>query len=204
MENTNLLVGMNSIDDAGVYRLTDTLALIQTVDFFTPIVDDPYLYGQIAAANALSDVYAMGGQPLTVMNLVAFPSKKLDITVLLDILRGGADKVMEAGAVLVGGHSIEDDEPKYGLAVTGIAHPDKIVTNCGAKPGDKLILTKPLGVGIIATAIKAGMTAPELEKDVSCWMATLNREAAAAMVAASRFTRGQGICCHGVGTRRSL
>lgn len=182
MEHPNLLVGMNSIDDAGVYRLTDELALIQTVDFFTPIVDDPYFYGQIGAANALSDVYAMGGQPLTVLNLVAFPSKKLDIKVLGDILKGGADKVLEAGAVLVGGHSIEDDEPKFGLAVTGIVHPDQVVTNCGARPGDKLVLTKPLGTGIITTAIKAGMATGETEKEVSSWMATLNRDAAAAMV----------------------
>lgn len=182
MDHPDLLVGMNSIDDAGVYKLDQERALIQTIDFFTPIVDDPYLYGQIAAANALSDVYAMGGQPLTVLNLVAFPSKKLDINVLGEILRGGADKIMEAGAVLVGGHSIEDEEPKYGLAVTGIAHPDKIITNCAARPGDRLIITKPLGTGIIATAIKAEMAAPEQEKEASRWMATLNREAAAAMV----------------------
>ncbi len=202
MADPNLLVGMNNVDDAGVYRLTDDLALIQTVDFFTPIVDDPYLYGQIAAANALSDVYAMGGRPLTAMNLVAFPSKKVDTAVLGEILRGGAQKILEAGAVLVGGHSIEDDEPKYGLAVTGVIHPDRIITNCAARPGDKLVLTKPLGTGIITTAIKAGMASPDLEGEVSRWMATLNREAAAAMVAAGAHActdiTGFGLLGHGL------
>ncbi|WXJ95355.1 Selenide, water dikinase [Neomoorella carbonis] len=202
MDDPNLLVGMNSVDDAGVYRLTGDLAIIQTIDFFTPIVDDPYLYGQIAAANALSDVYAMGGTPLTAMNIVAFPSKKVDIAVLGEILRGGADKVLEAGAVLVGGHSIDDEEPKYGLAVTGVVHPDRIVTNCGARPGDKLILTKPLGTGIITTAIKAEMATPEVEQEVSRWMATLNREAAAAMVAvgvhACTDITGFGLLGHGL------
>ncbi|GEA16058.1 MAG: selenide, water dikinase [Moorella sp. (in: firmicutes)] len=202
MDDPNLLVGMNSVDDAGVYRLTGDLAIIQTIDFFTPIVDDPYLYGQIAAANALSDVYAMGGTPLTAMNIVAFPSKKVDIAVLAEILRGGADKVLEAGAVLVGGHSIDDEEPKYGLAVTGVVHPDRIVTNCGARPGDKLILTKPLGTGIITTAIKAEMATPEVAQEVSRWMATLNREAAAAMVAvgvhACTDITGFGLLGHGM------
>ncbi len=202
MADPNLLVGMDSADDAGVYRLTEELALIQTVDFFTPVVDDPYLYGQIAAANALSDVYAMGGRPLTAMNIVAFPSKKVDTTVLGEILRGGADKILEAGAVLVGGHSIDDEEPKYGLAVTGIVHPDRIVTNCGARPGDKLVLTKPLGIGIITTAIKAEMATGELEQEVSRWMATLNREAAAAMAAtgvhACTDITGFGLLGHGL------
>lgn len=181
MNDPNLLVGLDSIDDAGVYKLNDDTALIQTVDFFTPVVDDPYHFGQIAAANALSDVYAMGGEPLTVMNLVAFPSKKLDISILGRILQGGAAKALEAGAVLVGGHSIEDAEPKYGLAVTGVVHPDKIITNCGAKPGDKLILTKPLGTGIIATAIKAGVAEAETIEAAVSIMATLNRSAAKAM-----------------------
>ena len=202
MADPNLLVGMNSADDAGVYRLTDDLAIIQTVDFFTPIVDDPYLYGQIAAANALSDVYAMGGRPITALNLVAFPSKKVDITVLGEILRGGTDKVLEAGAVLVGGHSIDDDEPKYGLAVTGVVHPDQIITNCAARPGDQLVLTKPLGTGIITTAIKAEMAPPGLEAEVSRWMATLNREAALAMVAvgvhACTDITGFGLLGHGL------
>ncbi|MDN5347202.1 MAG: selenide, water dikinase [Clostridia bacterium] len=182
MQDPNLLVGMESVDDAGVYRLNDELALIQTIDFFTPIVDDPYLFGQIAAANALSDVYAMGGRPLTAMNVVAFPASKLDLAVLGEILKGGADKILEAGALLVGGHTIEDDEPKYGLAVTGIVHPDKVVTNCGARPGDRLVLTKPLGTGIIATAIKAGLADKEVEAQAAGLMAALNRMAAEAMV----------------------
>lgn len=181
LQSPELLVGIETIDDAGVYRLTDDIALIQTLDFFTPIVDDPYLFGQIAAANALSDIYAMGGRPLTAMNVVCFPTKKVDSGVLGEILRGGAEKIMEAGAVLVGGHSIEDEEPKYGLAVTGIAHPDKIVTNSGARPGDKLILTKPLGTGILATALKADMASRETEEEMGRWMAMLNRDAAAAM-----------------------
>lgn len=182
LKSPDLIVGIESIDDAGVYRLTEEIALIQTVDFFTPIVNDPYLFGQIAAANALSDVYAMGGRPLTALNLVCFPSRKVDIAILREILRGGADKILEAGAVLVGGHSIEDEEPKYGLAVTGVVHPDKVVTNCGARPGDKLILTKPLGTGILATALKAELAGPEVEEEIAQWMAQLNREAAEAMV----------------------
>lgn len=182
LKSPDLIVGIESIDDGGVYRLTKDIALIQTLDFFTPIVNDPYLFGQIAAANALSDVYAMGGRPLTALNLVCFPSRKVDIAILGEILRGGADKILEAGAVLVGGHSIEDEEPKYGLAVTGIVHPDQVITNCGARPGDKLILTKPLGTGILATALKAELAGPEVEEEIGRWMAKLNREAAEAMV----------------------
>lgn len=182
LQSPDLIVGIETIDDAGVYRLTEDIALIQTVDFFTPIVDDPYLFGQIAAANALSDIYAMGGRPLTALNLVCFPSRKLDIAVLGEILRGGAEKIAEAGAILVGGHSIEDEEPKYGLAVTGVVHPEKVVTNCGARPGDKLILTKPLGTGILATALKAELAGPEVEAEMARWMAQLNRQAAEAMV----------------------
>lgn len=178
MPGEKLLVGVDTYDDAGVYMLDEERALIQTVDFFTPIVDDPYLYGQIAAANALSDVYAMGGTPLTAMNVVCFPSRKLDLGILREILRGGADKVLEAGAVVVGGHTIEDPEPKYGLAVTGIAHPGKLMTNNQARPGDVLILTKPIGSGIISTAIKAGMAGPEVVAEVTASMAALNREAA--------------------------
>ncbi len=147
-QDPRLLVGIETADDAGVYQLDEQTALIQTLDFFTPIVDDPYLFGQIAAANSLSDVYAMGGRPLTAMNIVAFPLCKLGTDVLALILQGGLDKVMEAGAVMVGGHTVEDAEPKFGLSVTGIVHPQKIWTNCGAKPGDMLILTKPLGTGI--------------------------------------------------------
>jgi len=172
---------MESLDDAGVYKLTDELAIIQTVDFFTPIVDDPYTFGQIAAANALSDVYAMGGKPLTAMNLVCFPIKSLDISVLQDILRGGADKLREAGVVLVGGHSIDDAELKYGLSVTGTVHPKRLVTNAGAKAGDKLILTKPLGTGIISTAVKAGVVNEETVAKLTRCMATLNDKASSVM-----------------------
>lgn len=169
---------MDKADDAGVYKLSEDLALIQTVDFFTPIVDDPYMFGQIAAANSLSDVYAMGGQPLTAMNIVCFPIKMMDISVLREILRGGLDKMKEAGVTLAGGHSVEDSELKYGLSVTGIIHPSRVLTNVGAEPGDKLVLTKPLGTGIINTAIKAGMVDEGLAEKVIRSMARLNRSAA--------------------------
>lgn len=172
---------METSDDAGVYKINDETALVQTLDFFTPIVDDPYMFGQIAAANALSDVYAMGGKPITVMNIVAFPINTLDKSILADILSGAADKVKESGAVLVGGHSIEDQEPKFGLSVTGTVHPDKIKANAGAKPGDRIILTKPIGVGIQTTAIKRGLLAEEQLQKVSEVMATLNKYAAEAM-----------------------
>ena len=168
---------METSDDAGVYQLNDEIALVQTVDFFTPIVDDPFTFGQIAVANALSDVYAMGGTPLTGMNLVAFPIKTLPSSILKDILLGGLAKMKEAGVALVGGHSIDDPEIKYGLAVTGVVHPNKILTNAKAKPGDKLVLTKPLGTGIISTALKAGMASGEaIRKSVES-MRTLNRTA---------------------------
>ena len=144
------------MDDAGVFRLSDDLALIQTVDFFAPIVDDPYLFGQVAAANALSDVYAMGGEPLTAMNIVGFPSAQLPLDVLREILRGGQDKVHEAGALIVGGHTIIDEELKYGLAVTGRAHPDRLLTNAAAAPGDRLVLSKPVGTALLATVAKKG------------------------------------------------
>src|SRR5215212_447543 len=156
-KDPRLLVGRETFDDAGVYLLSDDVALVQTVDFFAPIVDDPYDFGQIAAANALSDVYAMGGQPLTALNIVAFPTGELPLRVLTDILRGGLDKVHEAGAHIVGGHSITDTELKYGLSVTGRAHPSFLLTNAGAKPGDRLVLTKPVGNGILATAMKRGV-----------------------------------------------
>ncbi len=172
---------MESLDDAGVYKLTDDLAIIQTVDFFTPIVDNPYDFGQIAAANALSDVYAMGGKPLTALNIVCFPIKKMDISVLKDILKGGIDKMMEAGVALVGGHSIDDAELKYGLSVTGVVDPRNMVTNAGAKVGDKLILTKPLGTGIIGTALKAGKASKELVARVTRYMAALNKKASVLM-----------------------
>lgn len=172
---------MERADDAGVYKLSENLAIIQTVDFFTPIVDDPYMFGQIAAANALSDVYAMGGKPLTAMNIVCFPVKTMDISVLREILKGGLDKMREAGVTLVGGHSVEDSELKYGLSVTGTIHPSKVLTNVGAEPGDRLILTKPLGTGIINTAIKAGMADEKSIEMVTSYMARLNNMASEVM-----------------------
>ncbi len=169
-----LLVGLEGADDAGVFRFDDQRALVQTVDFFPPMVDDPYLFGQIAAANAFSDVYAMGGQPLTAMNLVAFPIKCLDLEILRQILAGGLDKIAEAGAVLAGGHSIDDPEIKYGLSVTGEVHPDKIWRNQGALAGDILLLTKPLGNGVLATALKADfVTEAEISQSLE-WMLRLN------------------------------
>lgn len=179
-EDANLLVGLETSDDAGVYRLNPEQALVQTVDFFTPVVDDPYAFGQIAAANALSDIYAMGAKPLTVLNLVSFPVSKLDMGILAEILRGGSDKIKEAGALLIGGHSIDDPEPKYGLAVTGLVHPEQVLSNATAKAGDVLVLTKPLGVGIITTGIKRGLIAPEDEAEVVRVMAMLNKGAAEA------------------------
>ncbi len=181
ISDPNVIRGMESLDDAGVYKLTDDLAIIQTVDFFTPIVDDPYMFGQIAAANALSDVYAMGGKPLTAMNIVCFPTETLDISVLKDILRGGIDKMGEAKVTLVGGHSINDTELKYGLSVTGAVHPKRLVTSSGAKAGDKLILTKPLGTGIISTAVKAGVAEKKTVAKVTKCMATLNGKASELM-----------------------
>jgi selenide,water dikinase len=148
-------VGFETCDDAAVYRLSDDLAFISTVDFITPPVDDPYWFGQIAAANSLSDVYAMGGKPLTALNLIMFPIKILGATLLREILRGGSDKVLEAGASIAGGHSVDDNEPKYGLAVTGLVHPDRILTNCGAREGDVLVLTKPLGTGVLFNACRS-------------------------------------------------
>ena len=172
-----MLVGFETSDDAAVYRLTDEIAVISTVDYITPPVDDPYWFGQIAAANSLSDVYAMGGKPLTALNLVMFPSKKLDMGVLKEILRGGSDKVKEAGASMAGGHSVDDNEPKYGLAVTGCVHPDSVLTNKGCRPGDALILTKPLGTGILFNAGRSGkLPYPELEALLP-QVAVLNRKA---------------------------
>lgn len=183
MSDPNLITGIERAEDAGIYKLTPDIAIIQTVDFFTPIVDDAYDFGQVAAANALSDVYAKGGKPLTAMNVVCFPVKKMDISILRDILRGGLDKMREAGVLLIGGHSVDDPEPKYGLSVMGIIHPKKVVKNNGGKPGDKLILTKPLGTGIISTAIKAGEAGKPLVKKITESMATLNRAASEAMMA---------------------
>ena len=176
-----MIVGLEKADDAGVYKVSDDLAIIQTVDFFTPIVDDPYAFGQIAAANALSDVYAMGGVPKTAVNLVAFPLKDMDMSVLRQIIRGGLDKMSEAGVVLVGGHSVEDKELKYGLSVTGFIHPDRVLTKRNLQVGDRLILTKPLGTGIINTAIKGGLASKEITDTVTRLMATLNRDAAEIM-----------------------
>src|SRR5215211_1520192 len=179
-----VLVGTENADDAGVVRLTDDLAIVQTVDFFTPIVDDPYAFGRIAATNALSDVYAMGGVPVSALNLVAYPLETLGPEVLAEILRGGADAVAAAGASIVGGHSIDDPEPKYGLAVTGTVHPDAVLTNAGGAPGDTLVLTKPLGAGAVATAIKRGLAGDGLVARAVDVMTTLNARAAAAARAA--------------------
>ena len=172
----DLLIGTDTSDDAAVYKVSEDLALIQTLDFFTPVADDPYDFGQIAAANALSDVYAMGGTPKTALNIVAFP-KDMDVEILGEILRGGADKVMEAGAVLAGGHTIQDDTPKYGLSVTGFVDPRKFWKNFGAQTGDKLILTKALGAGIVNTAIKADLVTEGARKAVLDSMKKLNRHA---------------------------
>jgi len=165
-----------------VYRLADDLALVHTVDVFTPVVDDPYHYGAISAANALSDVYAMGGRPILALNIVGFPRNKLPMSVLEEILRGGADKATEAGVIIAGGHSIDDPEPKYGLAVTGIVHPDGVVRNVGARPGDQLVLTKPLGIGVITTGIKQGKTSAAAAEEAIKVMETLNRAGAEAMI----------------------
>jgi len=172
-----LIVGLETSDDAAVYKMNDHQAIIQTLDFFTPIVDDPYMFGQIAAANALSDVYAMGGKPLVALNIAAFP-ECLDMDILKEILTGGADKVKEAGALLVGGHTVADNEPKYGLSVTGEVHPDKVLTNAGARVGDILVLTKPIGTGILNTVMKADMLEADRAVQVGTIMATLNKVAA--------------------------
>jgi selenide, water dikinase len=178
----NVLVGFQTSDDAGVYRLRDDLALVHTVDFFTPIVDDPFDFGRIAAANALSDIYAMGAVPVSALNLVAFSLAELGEEILLEILRGGAQVAAQAPVAIIGGHSIEDAEPKFGLAVTGVVHPDEVITNAGGRPGDALVLTKPLGAGAVSTAIKRGLSAP-LEEAVEV-MSRLNRDAAAGARAA--------------------
>ena len=168
------------MDDAGVFLVSDDLALVQTVDFFAPIVDDPYLFGQVAAANALSDVYAMGGEPLTALNIVGFPSGKLPLEVLREILRGGQDKVHEAGALIVGGHTIIDEELKYGLSVTGRANPKRLLTNAGARPGDRLLLTKPIGTALLATAAKRGELGAEESRVLAETMSALNKRASVA------------------------
>jgi selenide,water dikinase len=195
-----LLVGHESFDDAGIFVLSDELALVQTVDFFAPIVDDPYTFGQVAAANALSDVYAMGGEPITALNLVAFPTGKLPLEVLTEVLRGGQDKVHEAGAVIAGGHSVVDEELKYGLAVTGRVHPARILTNAAARPGDVLVLTKPLGTGILATARKRDDLGDAEHAAMVETMVRLNaaasREALAAGAACATDITGFGLLGH--------
>jgi selenide,water dikinase len=201
--HVDMLVGTETSDDAGVFRLRPDLAIVNTVDFFTPIVDDPYTFGQISAANSLSDVYAMGGEPKTCLNLVCFPKGKMDIKILGEILKGGADKVRESGAVIIGGHSIIDEEIKYGMAVTGVIHPDKIYRNVGVQEGDVLILTKPLGTGIITTALKKGKASQESVDEAVQSMTTLNATASRVMrnyaVHACSDVTGFGILGHGLG-----
>jgi len=198
----DLLVGLEWADDAGVLRLTPELALIQTVDFFTPIVNDPYTFGQIAAANALSDIYAMGGRPITALNIVCYPRQTVPPGDLQAILAGGLDKIHEAGALLLGGHSVEDPELKYGLAATGVVHPDRVLTNAGARPGDQLILTKPLGTGIISTALKGRLASPEAEAAMIEVMLALNKTAAECLeglaVHALTDITGFGLLGHGL------
>src|SRR3954454_6770164 len=183
-DDPNVLVGPETADDAAVYRVSDEVAVVTTADFFTPIVDDPYDFGRIAATNALSDVYAMGGRPLTALNLVAFPLADLGGEVLREILRGGADVAAAAGVAVVGGHSIDDPEPKYGMAVTGVAHPDEVIANSGGRAGDALVLTKPLGAGAISTAAKRGLAPDGRVEAAVAVMLELNRDAAAAARAA--------------------
>lgn len=192
-------MGFETLDDAGVFKISEDTALIQTLDFFTPVVDDPYCFGQIAAANALSDVYAMGGVPLTAMNIVCFPNCE-DRAVLAEIIRGGLAKIEEAGAVLVGGHTVDDNEPKYGLSVTGVVHPGRVITNRCAAPGDLIYLTKPLGTGIAVTGIKGEMAGPEVIKAAVETMARLNRDGQEAMqeagVKAATDVTGFGLLGH--------
>lgn len=182
VHDPNLLVGTETCDDAGVYRLTDDLAIVQTIDFFPPVVDDPFIYGQIAAANALSDIYAMGAAPRTALNLVGFPDDKLPLTLLGEILRGGADRAKEAGCVIVGGHTVRDAEIKYGMAVTGVIHPSRILTNAAARPGDVLVLTKALGTGFITTAHKARHCPEEAFNAACASMIQLNKVACDVML----------------------
>jgi selenide,water dikinase len=195
-----LLVGLDTADDAAVYRLNDDIALIQTTDFFPPVVDDPYDFGAIAAANAMSDVYAMGGEVLMALNVAAFPDN-LDPAILTEIIRGGAEMVARAGGVIAGGHTIADDEPKYGLAVTGLVHPSRIITKATARPGDVLILTKPLGIGILTTAGKQGKATPHHLREAVEWMYRLNRGASQTMQAvgvhAATDITGYGLLGHG-------
>jgi len=178
----NVLIGTKTADDAAVYKISDTLAIVQSVDYFTPVVDDPYTFGQITAANRVSDIYAMGVTPLFALKIAGFPVDTLPLDVLAKIRQGGADKAAEAGISIIGGHTIKDAEPKYGMAVTAVIHPDKVISNAGAQPGDRLILTKPLGIGIITTAMKSGKASQQTVAEVIDVMATLNKDAAEAMI----------------------
>lgn len=182
IKDKRVLIGYNSVDDAGVYKLNKDLALVQTVDFFPPVVDDPYDFGQIAAANALSDIYAMGGKPVSALNIVGYPKKFLPLSCLEEILKGGADKTREAGVPIIGGHTLKTEEPIYGLTVNGVIHPKKIVTNTGAKPGDLLILTKPLGIGIITTGIKQNKSPKKVVREAVKVMSELNKSASEVML----------------------
>jgi selenide, water dikinase len=182
LSSPNLIVGMERIEDAGVYQINEETAMVQTVDFFTPIVDDPFTFGQIAAANSLSDVYSMGGKPVTAMNIVCFPIQTMDVSILREILLGGIEKMREAEVVLVGGHSVDDQELKYGLSVTGLIHPQKVLRKEGSQCGDKLVLTKPLGTGIISTAVKGGLASQEASARIIKSMSTLNRMASEVML----------------------
>ncbi len=199
-ENPNVIVGLKGFEDAGVYRLSNDLALVQTLDFFTPVVNDPYCFGRIAAANALSDIYAMGAVPVTALNIVCFSPQKFDLSVLREILRGGIDKIEESGTSLLGGHSVVDEEIKYGLSVTGLVHPDRIVRNEGAQPGDVLVLTKPLGTGILTTAMKSNLVSPGAERRLITVMAALNRRASEIMLSvgahAATDVTGFGLAGH--------
>lgn len=206
IDDANLLIGSATSDDAAVYRLDSERALVQTVDFFTPIVDDPFTYGQIAAANSLSDVYAMGGRPVTAMNILGLPDE-VDAEAANAILRGGAEKVREAGCALAGGHSIKNPEPIYGLSVTGLVHPDKVISNAGARPGDILVLTKPLGTGIISTAVKREICAAKLEEKAVATMSHLNKAGAVVaergLVKAGTDVTGFGLLGHLISLCRS-
>jgi selenide,water dikinase len=200
VHDENVLVGEDTVDDAGVYRIAPDLCLVQTADVFPPVVQDPYLYGQIVAANSLSDVWAMGGRPINALNLVGFPTDVLPLELLAEILKGGAEKIREGGCVLLGGHTWRDAEIKYGHAVTGLVHPDRIASNANAKPGDRVLLTKPIGTGVITTAVRGGEVPADLERRVSLSMARLNRYACEAMlrhgVRAATDVTGFGLLGH--------
>ena len=206
-KDPRLLVGFETGDDAGVYRMSDDLALVQTVDYITPVVDDPYLFGQVAAANSLSDVYAMGGRPITAMNLCNFPAKGIEKSDLRRIIEGGFSKIVEAGATLVGGHTVRDEELKFGLSVTGVIDPKRVTTNAGARPGDALVLTKPIGSGVIITGYRRGMVSGEALERAVKWMATLNKDACEAMLEfdphACTDITGFGLSGHAVGIAKA-